>query len=59
MDQKALQEKPQNQQQDPHQNQQQYQKKDLSQMSADELMKEFMDAWEKSSDQPAKKPKCL
>lgn len=59
VDQKALQEKPQNQQQDPHQNQQQYQKKDLSQMSADELMKEFMDAWEKSSDQPAKKPKCL
>ena len=55
----AAQEQPQNQQQDPHQNQQQYQKKDLSQMSADELMKEFMDAWEKSSDQPAKKPKCL
>ena len=46
----------QNRQQDWQQNQQ---KEDLSQMSADELMKEFMDAWKKSSDQPAKKPKCL
>ena len=34
-------------------------KKDLSQMSTEELMKEFMDAWEKSSEKPAKKPKCL
>ena len=34
-------------------------KKDLSQMSTEELMKEFMEAWEKSSDQPTKKPKCL
>ena len=34
-------------------------KKDLSQMSPEELMKEFMDAWEKSSGAPAKKPKCL
>lgn len=54
-EQKAAQEKPQDKQQD----QQGQHKKDLSQMSADELMKEFMDAWEKSSDQPAKKPKCL
>ena len=49
-----------NQQQTQQQAQQQSpQKKDLSQMTADERMKEFMDAWEKSSDQPAKKPKCL
>ena len=50
----------QNQPQDQQRIQQQPQpKKDLNQMSAHELMKEFMDAWEKSSDQPAKKPKCL
>ena len=35
------------------------QKKDLSQRTPEELLKEFMDAWEKSSDQPTKKPKCL
>lgn len=35
------------------------QKKDLSQKTPEELLKEFMDAWEKTSDQPAKKPKCL